>query len=318
MNMGLERMVERVWKVVEERFLRVYAYGRAVRLHSSLSSSHNTSSFFESNTTFMSTSSHSRGPSRHIESCRDSDREQINRQCRIGSIALKRRESVLVTLAFEPGLGSAHSPACEESVVISHSQLPAPSFLPPIPPPILPPSIFRHLRPIASASSRNNCSSSSSASSSVSDGRVCSSECQRERQYQRSAKSEIGAQFLKIEVLLVVKGAGERSSRSSSSSEFWFETDPLSAPTDKRTMIDGHFFNRGIGIGLVSGTWRVDGRCSTAGNVDGGSPVTVARTVVIEEDLVFYSWSRNAELLVRETRGRVALVVVVKVRAHGA
>lgn len=49
-------------------------------------------------------------------------------------------------------------------------------------------------------------------------------------------------------------------------------------------MIDGYFFNGGIGIGLVSGTWRgdVDGRCSTAGNVDGGSPVTVPRTVVIE------------------------------------
>jgi hypothetical protein len=79
-------------------------------------------------------------------------------------------------------------------------------------------------------------------------------------------------------------------------------------------MIDGYFFNGGIGIGLVSGTWRgdVDGRCSTAGNVDGGSPVTVPRTVVIEEDLVkrvFYSRWRNAELLIRETRGRVALAM---------
>jgi hypothetical protein len=90
---------------MEERFLRVYAYGRAVRLHSSLSplsSSHSTSSFFESNTTFMSTSSHSRGPSRRC----DSDQEQINRQWRIGSIALKGRESRSVTLAFELGPGS--------------------------------------------------------------------------------------------------------------------------------------------------------------------------------------------------------------------
>ena len=48
------------------------------------------------------------------------------------------------------------------------------------------------------------------------------------------ARSEIGAGFLKIEVLLAVEGAGERSSRSSSSSEkAWFETDSSSAPADE-------------------------------------------------------------------------------------
>ena len=38
----------------------------------------------------------------------------------------------------------------------------------------------------------------------------------------------------------------------------------------------------------------VDSSCSTAKDIDGGSPVTVAGTVIIEEDLIkrdLYSWS---------------------------
>ena len=45
-----------------------------------------------------------------------------------------------------------------------------------------------------------------------------------------------------------------------------------------------HIFN-GI-IDIIAGRGNVDGRCSTAQHVYGRSPVTVAGTVVVEEDLV--------------------------------
>ena len=57
-------------------------------------------------------------------------------------------------------------------------------------------------------------------------------------------------------------------------------------------------FNAGIGICVIGRMWRsdVDSSCSTAKDIDGGSPVAVAGTVVIEEDLIkrdLYSWSRE-------------------------
>ena len=43
---------------------------------------------------------------------------------------------------------------------------------------------------------------------------------------------EIGARFLKIEVLLAIEGAGEWSLSPLSSEKSWFETDSSSAPAD--------------------------------------------------------------------------------------
>jgi hypothetical protein len=58
-------------------------------------------------------------------------------------------------------------------------------------------------------------------------------ECKREGvTVSRSAKLETGARFLKMEVLLEVEGAGERSSISSSSEKSSFRTDSSSAPAD--------------------------------------------------------------------------------------
>jgi len=73
----------------------------------------------------------------------------------------------------------------------------------------------------------------------------------------------------------------------------------------------GFVFNRTVGV-VIGGMWAGDiiGRGSATKDVDGGSPVAIAGTVV-EEDLVKRNldrWSRNAELIV-VARWHVAFAV---------
>jgi hypothetical protein len=81
--------------------------------------------------------------------------------------------------------------------------------------------------------------------------------------------------------------------------------------TDRRGDF-GRFFNRIVDV-AIGGMWRgnINSRGGTTKDVDGCSPVSVAGTVVVEEDLVkrdLDRWLRDTELVVG--------IVLVKVGAE--